>query len=317
MIPASVFHEPEKYAGLLDNLGDGVYIVDRNRKIRYWNPAAEQISGFGPGDVVGRCCADNILMHVDDAGCELCKHDCPLAHTMDDSQTRSALVHLHHKQGHRVTVQVRCEAITDEHDQVVGAVEIFSPQFADRLLDEELSSLRQDMHLDTLTEAPNRRYMDHLLQWHIDRTRRLGDPLGVLFIDLDDFKMINDEFGHEAGDRTLQTVTRTLAAAVRPHDHFGRWGGEEFLMTLSNISPQAMTDFALRLGMLIRTTWVHLDEETTVQVTASIGGALLGPDDDLESLVARADEAMYQSKKEDGDRFTLLPTPDATDRTAV
>lgn len=307
MIPASLFHEPDKYRGLLDNLGDGVYIVDRKRRIRYWNPAAERISGFSRDEVVGHRCADNILNHVDESGCELCKHACPLAHTMSDRQTRSALVHLHHKQGQRVTVLMRCEAITDENDQVVGAVEIFSARIAEQLLDDEMNCLRRELHMDTLTEAPNRRYLNQLLGSQVDRARRLDQTFGVLFIDLDHFKLINDEYGHDAGDKTLQTVTRTLAAAVRPRDHFGRWGGEEFLMMLSNVSPQSLADYALRLGMLIRTSKIHLPDDQMLHVTASIGGALLSPADTADTLVARADEAMYQSKQAGRDRFTMLP----------
>lgn len=309
MIPAILLKQPEQYKGLLDNLREGLYIVDRKRRIRYWNPAAEQISGFTSRQVIGRCCSDNILVHVDEGGCQLCQHACPLEHTMCDRQSRSALVYLHHRQGHRVPVQVRCEAILDERDQVVGAVEIFSRAIAERVLDEEMELLRRELHRDALTEIPNRRYMSRLLTSQIDQARRFDQPFGLLFIDLDHFKHINDQYGHEAGDRTLQTIARTISGALRPHDAFGRWGGEEFLMTAADATARQLADLARRLGMLVRTTRIHIDQAQPLQITTSIGGTWLSAEDDIQTLVARADAAMYQAKHKGRDRCVIQPPP--------
>ena len=98
---------PESFQRIVDNLHDGLYLVDRNRVITYWNKAAERISGFAAADVIGKSCADNVLSHVDGKGCALCTGLCPLAETMCDGRLRQSEIYLHHKNGHRIPVAVR------------------------------------------------------------------------------------------------------------------------------------------------------------------------------------------------------------------
>jgi len=111
---------------LVDNLHDGLYIVDKDRKIQYWNKAAEKISGFSASEVVGRSCSDNILTHVDSEGNSLCLGMCPLAMTIADGKDREAEVFLHHKDGHRVPVSVYTSVLTAGNGDVIGGVELFS-----------------------------------------------------------------------------------------------------------------------------------------------------------------------------------------------
>ncbi|HEY6837725.1 MAG TPA: PAS domain S-box protein, partial [Geobacteraceae bacterium] len=111
---------------LLDNLYDGVYFVDRDRLITYWNKGAERISGYTAEEVMGKSCKDSLLVHMDDKGTILCLAGCPLAATMEDRKERRAEVYLHHKDGHRVPVVVRVAPIPDRAGKIIGAVEIFS-----------------------------------------------------------------------------------------------------------------------------------------------------------------------------------------------
>ena len=114
------------YHAILDNLYDGVYFVDRDRKITYWNKGAERITGYPAAEVVGSRCFDNILMHVDGHGTLLCKELCPLAATMLDGVERTADVYLQHKDGHRVSVNVRITPLRNEGGAVTGGVEVFT-----------------------------------------------------------------------------------------------------------------------------------------------------------------------------------------------
>jgi PAS domain S-box-containing protein len=114
------------YKDLLDNMYDGLYVVDRDRKIIYWNKAAEQITGFKAVDVVGSHCFDNILIHVDGHGMNLCKGMCPLAATIKDGVPRKTEVYLHHRDGHRVPVSVRVTPRHDQNGNIIGGIELFS-----------------------------------------------------------------------------------------------------------------------------------------------------------------------------------------------
>ena len=99
------------YRSILESIGDGVYFVDRDRRISYWSQGAERITGYADDRVLGNSCADGLLMHVDDNGTSLCHDGCPLAATLADGQAREAQVYLHHCGGYRVPILLRTTPI--------------------------------------------------------------------------------------------------------------------------------------------------------------------------------------------------------------
>ena len=112
---------PSFYERLLDSLHDGVYFVNTERTIQYWNKGAELLTGYLASEVVGRSCYDNILAHVNEQGCGLCMNRCPLAATIADGVRRESEIYLRHKLGHRVPISVRVAPISNEEGRVVGA----------------------------------------------------------------------------------------------------------------------------------------------------------------------------------------------------
>jgi len=113
------------YLEILNNLYEGVYIVDKDRRITFWNKSAEDITGFSADEMQGRSCFNNLLNHVDAEGNSLCLGGCPLHKTILDGMDREAVVYLHHKNGHRVPVVVRTVPLVIE-GEIAGAIEIFS-----------------------------------------------------------------------------------------------------------------------------------------------------------------------------------------------
>lgn len=144
---------------ILQVLHEGVYIVDKERRIQYWNTAAEAITGYSAKTVVGRRCADNILRHVSEDGQQLCTSGCPLQATLEDGKTRDLMAYLHHKDGRRLPVHVRSIALRDETG-IPRVLEVFN-EISDRgKLLEELETLRQEVLTDPLTKIGNRRYYE-------------------------------------------------------------------------------------------------------------------------------------------------------------
>ena len=186
-VDADAFHKV-----IVDNLFDGVYYVDRGRTITYWNQGAERISGYTAAELVGRRCFDNILQHVDDEGCGLCRHRCPMVAAMATGRPQEAHVYLHHRQGHRVPVMVRTAPIRDPDGTVVGAVEIFNDDTAFRDASHEIDELRAIAQVDPLTGLRNRRSLELSLRSRLRDARGNDWPLGVIFVDIDHFKRIND-----------------------------------------------------------------------------------------------------------------------------
>ena len=292
------------FKSLLDNLFDGVYFVDGDRRIVYWNRAAEAITGYPAADVLGRHCHDNILRHVDDDGTALCHTACPVAAAMAEGDAHDAEVTLHHKRGHRVPVHVRVSPIRDADGNITGAVEIFSDNTARVQQRQRMEDLERQSLMDALTHVANRRCMEMNIASRLQELDRYGHGFGLLFMDIDRFKTVNDTYGHDVGDEVLKMVARTLSANTRVFDITGRWGGEEFIAILMNMDAATLGLAANKLRRLIAQS--SLDHgNRSITVTVSIGATLAGTGDTVGALVKRADALMYQSKENGRNQVTV------------
>jgi diguanylate cyclase (GGDEF)-like protein/PAS domain S-box-containing protein len=287
--------EDSIFKDLLDNLADGVYFTDGERRITFWNKGAERITGFSRQEIIGKRCLDNILVHVDAQGNQLCVEGCPLSATIQDGINRDADVFLKHKDGHRVPIRVRVAPLINAEGLNIGGVEVFTENSEKLRIEERLSEMEKLALLDSLTELPNRRYLESQIRSRMEELRRNRWSFGILFIDIDHFKKINDSFGHDIGDRVLRMVGKTLDANSRYFDTVGRWGGEEFVVLLANTNLQSLAEVSERFRALVESAW--LTEKGNIGVTISIGGTLAQENDDLESLTRRADERLYKAKQ--------------------
>lgn len=157
----------------------------------------------------------------------------------------------------------------------------------------EVERLRALALTDALTGLPNRRYLEERLAGEIGRSSRYGHPLAVLVVDVDDFKRINDTWGHAKGDEVLVWVARFLRSQLRTHDVVGRTGGDEFVAIL----PSTDRDGAELLATRLREALDALRGQKDHPVRLSIGAASLGPGaGDAETLLSAADRAMYVAK---------------------
>jgi len=283
------------FRGILDSLHDGVYFVDVNKRITYWNKGAERITGYESSEAVGISCSDNLLVHIDDKGINLCKAGCPLAQTLMDGRVRETEAYLQHKSGHRLPVFIRVSPLRDSSGSIVGAVETFSDNSSKAALLQRIDELQRESLVDPLTGMANRRCIDMKLYSRIDELRRYGWPCGLLFLDIDNFKIVNDTHGHNVGDRVLMMVARTLSSNLRSHDLLGRYGGEEFVAIITNVNMAKLHSFANRLRLLVEKSSV-VTEYGTIRVTVSVGATLVRPEDTVEAAITRADLFMYNSK---------------------
>lgn len=297
--------ENDLYKEIIDNLYDGVYLVDRERVITYWNKGAERITGYPAAQTVGRSCRDNLLNHVTANGVQLCLHNCPLAAVMEDGHEREAEVFLHHKDGHRLPVMVRATALRNRDGKIIGAIETFSNNTDVVDTRRKLQKMRQAALTDALTGISNRRHVEGRLSAAIAEFQNNSAPSGLLFIDVDHFKQFNDSYGHNIGDTVLRMVARTIRHSLRSTDTVGRWGSEEFVAILGEVLDEnALLAAADKVRAQVEHSRLDLDEQS-MAVTVSIGGTLLRQDDTIDSFVARADELMYKSKQAGRNRVTI------------
>lgn len=305
--------DSEFHKAIVDNLFDGVYYVDLHRRITYWNRGAERIAGYSAEEVVGHSCFDGILAHVDEAGNNLCQTACPMAKTLADGRRREVHIYLHRKDGARIPVAVKTAPIREASGRIVGAVEIFDDDTEAVQARERIEDLQRLALVDPGTGVGNRRFLETTLRSKIDDFDRYGWPVGILFADLDQFKHVNDTYGHDVGDAVLVAIARTLQAATRGTDSVGRWGGDEFVAICPTADATALRDIADRMRVLLRAATIAADGDQ-VAATVSIGGAMARPGDDAVTLFARADEALYRSKLAGRDRVTVIDGADGETR---
>lgn len=294
----------ELYARILDNLYDGLYFVDKNRIITYWNAAAEKITGFSAKEVIGKSCSDNILNHVDGEGNSLCLGLCPLIRTISNDQPCEVDAYLHHKEGHRLPVAIRASILKDENGDVIGGIELFSDISHRAVNDLKIKELEKLALLDSLTQLANRNYIDRTLTAKLEEKKRLNIPFGIFFMDIDNFKQINDCYGHDVGDIALKLLANTFQSNSRPFDLYGRWGGDEFVGIISNITRTELEELGNRIRQLVKSAFFFLKNEK-LAVSISVGATLAEKKDTIDSLIKRADLLLYKSKEGGRDRLTI------------
>jgi len=286
--------QEQLYLNIINNLCDGVYFVDTDRRITFWNKAAENITGYLQAQIVGNICQNNLLNHIDEQGKPLCIVGCPLYDTLVDGKQHKANVFLRHRDGHRIPVFVNIFPIY-ENDVIIGAVEIFTPN-APTVYEDDLIEKLSDMAMnDQLTGIANRCKTESYLSYRLNDLQRFGREFCVVFMDIDNFRQFNTTYGHIVGDLVLKSVTKSISHSIRAHDLFGRWGGEEFVGVFEIKNKREVPLLAEKIRVLVECTQIPYQREH-LSVTASLGVSIARADDTIESLVERADTLMYQSK---------------------
>lgn len=298
-------HLTEKFlTELLDTLFEAVYFVDNERKILHWNKAAQMLTGFTKEEIAGHRCHDNMLVHVDSEGNSLCTGNCPLLRSIQSKKPNESEIYLHHKDGHRIPVHVRIMPIFNEKGDVTGAIEVFTSSSSSIEMASQIGELKQLSLNDSLTGIANRRYAEKIILDRIDEMKRFGWGAGVIFFDIDKFKNINDSYSHSTGDKMLKMIANTLRESIRSFDLISRWGGEEFVVVLSNITVEQLAEKAELLRKLVKESF-FFDNNIRISATISGGATMLIAGDTVESVIERADRLMYESKKNGRDIITL------------
>lgn len=286
---------------LLQNLYEAVYIVDKNRKIIFWNSNCEDITGYSDKEVINKHCYNNILQHVDENGKNLCHDGCPLHATLEDGEIRENLVYLRHKKGYRVPVNVKTFPVYDENGNIDSCVEVFN--HAEYYLErkDNVEKLKKEAYIDALTNIPNRRYIEMFLNMKIDDYLKyevpFEVPFAVIFFDIDNFKSFNDTYGHDIGDEILKLVSKTLSSSIRNIDFIGRFGGEEFLMILFGFNEEKLDIVANKYRTLVQNSYIITEAYGNLSCTISMGATIVNKGDTFENIIKRADSLMYEAKK--------------------
>jgi diguanylate cyclase (GGDEF)-like protein len=180
-----------------------------------------------------------------------------------------------------------------------------------RQLEQALIQIEELAHTDELTKLLNRRSLMLRLGEETGRAKRYHSPCAILLIDIDHFKLVNDRYGHPAGDLVLAMTAELLLSSIRSTDHLGRYGGEEFLAILPMTGVAAATELAERLRKRIENERFTVAETVEFSITVSIGAAEFDPEHDTDlSLIAHADSALYMAKAQGRNRCKAWGVPE-------
>jgi diguanylate cyclase (GGDEF)-like protein/PAS domain S-box-containing protein len=298
----ALFAEREQARVTLNSIGDAVMSIDLLGKVTFFNTVAATMTGWSPQEAAGRAVQEVFCIVDADTREVICN---PLATAIRENRVERLTANclLVRRDGGETPIEDSAAPIHDRRGHVIGAVMVFHDVSALRAAALRMSYLAQH---DSLTDLPNRVLLTDRLTQAICLAERSRHKVGLLFLDLDGFKHINDCLGHTVGDRLLRSVAQCLRLCVRSSDIVSRLGGDEFVIMLSQIShARDAAHIADKVLQAIREPR-HLSDHD-LHLTVSIG-IVSYPDDgaDAEMLLRNADFAMYQAKDAGRDNYQFF-----------
>lgn len=303
LVEITVAETRERMRVTLTSIGDGIIATDDQGLVTFLNPVAERLTGWISGEAIGL--PIETIMDFRDVTSRNVKVN-PLRIAISERRTveMASNCMLISRTGEEFGIEDSASPIREANGRLVGAVIVFHDVSEVRAMAIKMSHLAQH---DALTDLPNRILLQDRLEIALVRAPRRKERFAVLFLDLDHFKQVNDTLGHSGGDELLCVVANRLVNSVRAGDTVCRQGGDEFIVLMQDIeSTSQVTAFAHRLLAEMR----RLFELETVggisqaSITCSIGIALYPEDgDSSETLLQRADAAMYLAKQSGRDQF--------------
>ena len=299
----ALFDEKERARLTLGSIGDGVLVTDTEGNVSYLNPVAESLTGWSISKAYGKPLSVVFDITDNDTG-EQARN--PALHAMSENSTVGLAANcvLHRLDGSEARIEDSAAPVHDRNGRVTGAVIVFRDVNQSQAMTRKMAWLAGH---DALTGAVNRVLFEERFSQVTSLADRHAAQAAILFVDLDNFKQINDSLGHRVGDHVLQMVVGHLLCGVRDTDTVCRHGGDEFVILLAEVaSPAAAKQAAAKLLSLFAEPLQVEGHE--VKVAMSMGISIY-PDDgkDVHSLVARADSAMYQAKAK-GENICEFPS---------
>ena len=274
-------------------VGTGVVMVDDLCRVQWVNPEAERLLGWRESELAGKNFHETV--HIGPDGRVLHDGDCPTLKTLATG------VRYHSDRDQFVVangdfLDVSVTTTPFGNPDVEGAIITFSDAREQRARENMLHNLAT---IDALTQVANRRSIIQHLQECIEQQ---GHTPGVLILDIDHFKLVNDTYGHPAGDQVLYALCRKTETLLGASDHLGRLGGEEFVVVVRDASQPQLMALAERIRTGVESMTVDLGKQGVISIKISLGAAVKKASESSDQLLARADQALYEAKSQGRNR---------------
>jgi diguanylate cyclase (GGDEF)-like protein/PAS domain S-box-containing protein len=291
-VEVALYREKARAEIALNSISDAVICTDMAGRIDYLNVAAEKMTGWSRKEADGLPISD-VFSIINGITGKTDLNPVEWVLKKDEPMGLAANTVLVRRDGVEVPIEDSISPIHDADGKLTGAVLVFHDVAAAKAMVEKMAHLA---HHDFLTDLPNRLLLNDRIAHAVTAARRYGTTLAVLFLDLDNFKHINDSHGHATGDLLLGSVTQRLNSCVRASDTVSRQGGDEFVILLSDCSDEShIASTAEKIHAAL--SLPHLIEKRELHVSSSMGISVYPADGaDAETLIKSADTAMYCAK---------------------
>lgn len=300
---------------LLGSIEVGIFILDRDFRVKMWNQFMENHSGMTPKSVQGKCLFDLFSEIEQDWFRQKCD---PVFELRSPAfiiwEQRPYLFRFpayrpitsFSEHMYQNVTMFPLTSLSGEVEQICTVVYDVTHEAVSKQRFEAANAQLQTMsRTDGLTGLYNRRYWEEQCQHEYKRSKRTGQVASLIILDIDKFKVINDTYGHPAGDQVIKTMAKIIAAAIRETDIAGRYGGEEFTVILPNTDAQNAKLVAERIRKLTEKLPVEYDEHV-IKFTVSVGIAMLDPSYSSHLVwVDRADKGLYEAKETGRNRSVM------------
>lgn len=272
----------------------GVLILEENLKIIYWSKGAEKITGYSSKDVFHKSFEDFSIIEIYSKKKEINFKNL-IKKLIIKKQNSVNVVYIRHKENYRFPIELHLFYFYDEikkRNIILGIFSILDMVVYTKKL---IKSLKEKANKDFLTLLPNRRFLEYIINKKMKEFKRFSANFGIILFDLDNFKSINDCFGHKAGDKILKIFSNTIKNNLRDCDILGRLGGDEFIAIILNVDMEQLKMISDKLVNIVSNK-LFKEKEHKFHIFVSAGYALNQKEDTFETLMERADKSMYKEK---------------------
>ena len=298
------FDDPDILRGVLEELPTGVYLVDRDGKILFWNWGAERITGHLRQDVVGHACREDFLGNAEGCQEEASPAAAALEAVLRDGQATESQVSFRHKSGYLVPVRLRAIPMRDASGTIIGAAECFDEMVGMAEWNRRHDKLAEYGCLDTASGVLNRKMVESRLRECLATFVEQQVPFCVASIAFDHLDDVKSRYGTGAIAAVLRVAGQTLANSLRPTYSLGRWQENEFLAIIAECNIKEIPRVCERLRKMIsaaKITWWG----DSLPVTISMGATAVKGGDKIAGIVRRTEGALRESIAAGGNRMIV------------
>lgn len=292
------------HINLLDSMHDGVVFVDRDQRILAWNRAAEQLTGYTAADMLHRKWSQTLIDLRDQHAGELTEDQAPLTSALSGHAQAPRRMTIRSAEQKRLSVEVYAVPVIGQDGELRGATLMLHDASSQINLEQRVETLHVQATRDPLTRISNRAEFDRAHAEFVSNSQKSGRPCALIICDIDHFKLVNDTYGHQAGDHVLIRFAALLDRSCRQGDLVARYGGEEFVVLCADCDNATVT---------MRAEAIRRELESTPQaclehrpITASFGVTEIQAGDTPETMLRRADRALLQAKGSGRNRVVQL-----------